>query len=292
MSRSPSTASPGTSPHGLIEIGRRPGILEYIREVWERREFALAIAFGELRAQNQNTVLGNLWHLLNPLLLAAVFYVLFGIVFKRQGQVQPFLPFLVIGIFTFQFTQKVIMGGARAVTSNLTLMQNIRFPRALLPAAAVIQESAAQLPAIGAMLVLSWGMEVFPRWSWLLVLPLLLLQSVFNLGVALVVARATFHFRDVEHFLPYVMRILFYSSGTFFTLDVIAEASELGAQILSYNPLYAFMTGVRLFVMGDPAVHAGVPLSRVWVVIAVSSVVALIGGFVWFRAAEHEYGLA
>jgi teichoic acid transport system permease protein len=93
----------------LRRVGVKLPLRDYIREVWRRREFAVTVPMGELRANNQDTALGQLWHLLNPLLLVGVYYFMFGLILQideRRGMdIDDYLQFLIVGVLTFNFTR-------------------------------------------------------------------------------------------------------------------------------------------------------------------------------------------
>jgi teichoic acid transport system permease protein len=281
----PASAVPETAD--LIEIGRRQSLGEYLAAFWSRREFAYTVAFGELKAQNQNTVLGSVWHVLNPLMLAGVYFLIFGIIMGARGGIENYPAFLIIGIITFQYTQKVVMAGTRAVVANVSLMQSISFPRALLPAAGIIQETFAQATAVAAMLVIVMLTGVLPSFTWLFIVPIVVVQALFNFGLSLLAARATFHFRDVQQFLPYLMRIWFYMSGIFFSVEFVRErAGETAAFLFELNPAYAFIELTR------EAVMYGGTRGDLWLIAGVWTLVAFVGGVLYFRASENEYSFA
>lgn len=274
----------------LKRIGTKPSLLDYVRDAWSRREFAITVALGELRAQNQNTVLGSIWHLLNPLLLAAVYFFIFGIVLGRAGSESNYPAFLIIGIFVFHFSQKVMIGGTRVIISNAKMIQNINFPRALLPTASVLQETFAQVPAIVAMLAIVVLTGERPLVTWVILLPLLLLQTVWNLGFALVLARLTFHFRDTEFIFPYLLRIWFYTSGVFFGVEEVAKRlrdNGLFGDIITYlyavNPMYGF---IRL---SRGAIMDGTTEWWYWRNVLVATAVLVVFAVWYFRSREHEY---
>ena len=84
----------------------------YIRESFERWPYIWYVSASELRARQVTTVLGNLWHLLNPALTVAVYYVIFGLLLKVNRGVDNFILFLTIGLFTFAASQRAITAGA------------------------------------------------------------------------------------------------------------------------------------------------------------------------------------
>jgi teichoic acid transport system permease protein len=276
---------------GLRRVGIPLTASQYVRQMWRRRDFVLTIPQGQLKAQNQNSLLGGAWHLLNPLLLAGVFYLVFGVLFEAQRSVEAFPAFLIIGVFVFTYTQKVMMSGSRTIIANGNLIKTISFPRACLPLASSLGEAAAQCVAFAAMagVVLLTGVGPAPRW--LLLIPAFLLQGLFNIGLALVAARLTFHYRDVEQLLPFALRLWMYGSGVFFPLEyVTANAEAAGAAWLAdafqLNPLWVFMSLVRGALIGP---SAGI---QTWALALAWSVGVLVAGFFFFRAHEADYGRA
>jgi len=279
MSRPPASSSDDLKPVVL-----RPGLGAYLKETWRRRQFAVAIAGGELRGQHMDSVLGNLWHVLNPLLLAGVYYLVFGVLLDISRGVANYPAFVVIGVFVFHFSQKSIITGSGAVVSNEGLIRSIRFPRAILPLATVVGHTIAFLPAIVVMLAIVAATGEMPAPDWLLLVPILALQAVFNLGAALVVARLTDLFRDVENVLPYVFRLAFYGSGVLYAPARFVDDPAILA-FFDYNPFFVFVSLARGPLLGEMAIdplHIGVAIG--W------TLVLLIGGFAFFRAGEDRYG--
>lgn len=269
---------------GLIPLGVRPSIPRYLDELWKRREFIRLIPLGELRARNMHTALGSIWHILNPLLLAAVFFFIFGVVFPfgRAG-IENYPAFLVSGIFVYYFTQRTMQQGARAVVNDVKLLQNVNFPAAVLPISALISEGIGHLFSLGAMFVFFAITDVPVSLGWLLVFLVAALQSVFSLGLAFVTSRLTVHFRDTEQLLPYVLRITFYLSGAIFPLDDIG--GTVGT-ILRLNPLYVFIKATR-----DAAFEGVIQPGDLLYLVAWSTA-SLVIGFIFFWAHESEYSRA
>ena len=93
---------------------------DYVSQVWQRREFAWYLAMGNLKARNASTTLGLLWWVLNPVLLGAVYWFVFGLLFHRGSSNfgTPFLVFLLSGMFPFYFTQSALTGGVNSIVGN------------------------------------------------------------------------------------------------------------------------------------------------------------------------------
>lgn len=116
--------------YGLSVSGARPGLFEYVRELWSRRHFILAFSSAKLTAQYSQAKLGQVWQVATPLLNALVYYLIFGLILGAgQGMTKEvYIPFLVTGIFVFTFTQSSVMAGVRAISGNLGLVRALHFP--------------------------------------------------------------------------------------------------------------------------------------------------------------------
>lgn len=249
---------------------------------WRRKEFIWYVSTGELRSRQMTTVLGNLWHLLNPALQIAIYYVIFAVVLEVDRGVDNFILFLTVGVLVFAYSQKATAVGARSIVSNGGLIRSISFPRAVLPITTTCTETLAMIPGllVIAFVAAATGADFSLRWVALV--PVIALQLLFNTGAAFVAARATTHLRDIEQILPFVFRLLFYASGVIFSVE---EYTDSDLRWLFYlNPLYCIVTAARWAVMGG--VLDG------WVIMSLLtwSLGLLVGGFLWFRAAEATYG--
>lgn len=273
---------PGPASGDLVELGVRQSLPEYLRAIWAKRDFAWTVPLGELRAANQNTVLGSVWHLLNPLLLAAVFYLVFGVILDGRGQIDNFVGYLTIGILVFTFTQKSLLAGSRTIVANLPLIQSITFPRIVLPSSSVVGEAIAHVPALLTMLVVVLVTGELPHWTWVLIVPAFALQILFNIGLALISGRLTFHFRDTQNLLPFFTRLWMYLSAIFYSVDDRFEGTM--RQVFELNPLYQFITINRDVLLADTVSGGRWLYAGGW---ALSMVVV---GFFFFRAKESDYG--
>ena len=95
----------------------------------------------------------------------------------------------------------------------------LAFPRITLPISAVIQQFLTLVPMLGVMFVYCMILGTTPKWSWFMMIPLLVLFTMFNTGMALICARLTVHIRDFTQILPLITRMLFYTSGVLFGVE-------------------------------------------------------------------------
>ncbi|MFF8841244.1 ABC transporter permease [Streptomyces sp. NPDC015127] len=277
--------------YGLSVSGARPGLAEYVRQLWGRRHFILAFSQAKLTAQYSQAKLGQLWQVATPLLNALIYFLIFGLILKasRGMPVEVYVPFLVTGVFVFTFTQSSVMAGVRAIAGNLGLVRALHFPRASLPISFALQQLQQLLFSMIVLVAIVVAFGSFPTWSWLLVVPALALQFVFNTGLALIVARLGAKTPDLAQLMPFVMRTWLYASGVMFSIPVmLADRPAWIADVLMYNPAAVYMDLVR-FALIDGYGSENLP-SHVWASALGWAVVIGFAGFVYFWKAEERYG--
>ena len=263
--------------HATIRLGT------YLEELGERRAYIWHMSLNELRNRQVTTVLGNLWHLLNPALTIGVFYLVFGLLLKTDRGVDNFLLFLTIGLFIFQFTQKATIDGAKSIVANKALIKAIRFPRALLPITSTFTELLAMVPAFLVMYAVALLSGEQPALRWLAIVPIVGLQAMFTMGAAFVAARMAVHFIDTIQILPFVFRLVLYGSGVIFSVDAYVDRDGWVHYLFVANPMYCYISLARWSVVGSDVSGQLVISGAVW------AIVLLIVGFFWFRSAEETY---
>ncbi|GAA1196352.1 ABC transporter permease [Streptomyces hebeiensis] len=293
----PPSPDDGLSPaelaakHGLSVSGARPSLADYVRQLWGRRHFILAFSQAKLTAQYSQAKLGQLWQVATPLLNAFVYYLIFGLILgtKRGIPQDVFVPFLVTGVFVFTFTQSSVMAGVRAISGNLGLVRALHFPRASLPVSFSLQQLQQLLFSMIVLIAVAVAFGSYPRLSWLLVLPALALQFVFNTGLALIMARLGSKTPDLAQLMPFIMRTWMYASGVMFSIPLmLKDRPGWITDVLQYNPAAVYMDLVR-FAMIDGYGSENLP-AHVWLVAVAWAVLLGIAGFVYFWKAEERYG--
>src|SRR3954462_6812239 len=184
-----------------------PPLRSYVHELWRRREFAVELSRTQLREQHFNTVFGQLWLVLNPLLLAFVYFLLVDILRRSTSHDGQFFAHLMAGLFVFYFIHNSITVGVKTVTKGGKLILNSAFPRALLPLSAVITSFMRFLPTLIIYIPIHFasGLPINANTLW--VLPILALLLLLAAGLSMLVAAGQVYFRDLANFLPYMLRI-------------------------------------------------------------------------------------
>jgi teichoic acid transport system permease protein len=216
-----------------------PPLRSYVHELWRRREFAVELSRTQLREQHFNTVFGQLWLVLNPLLLALVYFLLVDILRRSTSHDGQFFAHLMAGLFVFYFIHNSITVGVKSVTKGGRLILNSAFPRALLPLAAVITAFMRFLPTFVVYIPvhIATGLPIGPQLLWLV--PIFALFALMAAGLSMLVAAAQVYFRDLSSFLPYVLRIWLYCSPVLYYAERVPERYRW---ILDVNPLGGLLT--------------------------------------------------
>jgi teichoic acid transport system permease protein len=165
------------------------------------------------------------------------------------------------------------------------ILSTLSFPRIALPLSVVLRQLIDFLPQLAILvpILLLLGEQI--SWSWLLIVPVILLLVLLNAGVAIIFARLAIQLRDITNFFPFMTRILFYTSGVFFELErILGNYPEL-LGIAQLNPVYVLLKLARGVLLLDGQVPADL-----WITASIWSLATFVVGVVFFWRAEASYG--
>ena len=214
-----------------------PALRPYFADLWARRRFIWHLARTDLKAEHYDSAIGQLWVILDPLLLAAVYFLLRTVVRPVGGGTgrNAIIAHLVWAVFVFTFVSNSMMAGARSLLSGRGLIMNASFPRAVLPIVAVVKSVFDFLPTL--LVYFAFHLVLGqPFGASLVMLPVIvLILTVMNLGLALLFSPLMVFFRDTGGFLPYVTRIWLYVTPA---LYFVREIPPKLLTYLRWNPLF------------------------------------------------------
>lgn len=265
-------------PSSFRSSSVRPGPLALIRlgitETLSRRRLIAYLVRADLRKTGADTLLGNLWWILDPVLQMAVYYVLVGVILGRN-RYDDFPLFIFAAILPWKWFDSTVKSGVHAVASSERLIKQIYFPKIVLPVASSM--SAVVNFAFGLIPLTLLLLLVYPdRLSaWLVVLPVIAaVQLVFATAFAIAVSAINVFYRDIGNLARHVMRFWFYLSPTLYGLDLIRDVSarhaELGPVIQAWyavNPFSYLLGSYRAVIYEGRAPD--------WIGLAVLAVVSL-----------------
>jgi ABC-2 type transport system permease protein len=228
-----------------------------VAEYAASRELLGNLTQRELRGKYKRSALGWAWSLINPLSLALVFTFMFGIVFdgrlENNGNsdldgITAYPLFLLCGLLPWAFLANSIGGSIGALVANANLVKKVYFPREILVASSVF---ALLFTLLIEMSVLGVALLAFGN-VWLKFLPLIVvvlaLQTVFAIGIGLLLSALNVYFRDVQHFVGIFMQLWFYATPVIYPItlltDRLGDRTFYGVDPLTLyklNPMTAFV---------------------------------------------------
>lgn len=271
---------------GLRPIGAVEPLREYVRSLWQHRAFVMELAASGVRAQRQRSRLGQLWQILDPILLMGVYFLVFAVILGTDRGVENFLPFLAVGVFSYHLLRRSVTAGSTSITKNESLIRSLAFPRAVLPASTVAGKALEFIPTVAVMLIIAVATGEPVRWQWIILVPVFALFAVFVTGLVLLTARLTELVPDLENVWVYLLRIVFYLSGILYSVDDRID-DEFVLAVFDANPVYAFVQLARSAVL--PWVAAE-PIH--WLTAGGWTMGVAALGIWWFRRGEADYGRA
>lgn len=259
----------------------------HFRRLFARTETIRFLTSSNLKAGHRNKILGNVWNLLDPLLLVCVYFLVFGLLFGQSSRARPssFIAYLVIGVLGWRFHDTVISQAAGCLRSNRGLIHGANFPKAVFPISvclARLYDFAWGLVVFGGvLLVIGTVPTVHLCWAPLLIV----LQLMFLMGCAFIVADLGAFYADTANIVSVTTRLWFYASPIFY--QVSGERGLIPEKYLwlyMLNPVACFLENYRSAMIWGQA-----PNPQNLFYICAISVTTLLVGFALFVRHEGEF---
>jgi teichoic acid transport system permease protein len=258
-----------------------PPMRTYMRSLIHRRAFISEFARSELREQNFGSVFGQLWLILNPLLLSAVYFLLIYVIGGTSDATR--FAHLTATLFLFYLVANSLTGGVKAITSGQRLILNTSFPRIMLPISAVVVAIFRFLPTLVVALVIHAVLGLAFTWQMLWAIPILLIAITLSLGLAILISCINVYFRDISSMLPYLTRSLLYLS------PILYEASTISSSIKQFeiaNPIFYLLDSwSRVMVHGQAPTLNAVIHASIW------AITTFLVGTYFFLSRERDFAV-
>lgn len=200
----------------------------------------------ELKARYRGSILGWLWSLLNPLLLLAVYTVVFTYIIKAKfGQVDNYPLFLFTGILPWTWFSSSLVESSTVIVSGGGLLKKILFPAEVLPVVTVLANLVHFLLALPVLLICMFIWGVHPGLHTLWFFPVALIQLFFTMGLALLISSLSVHFRDIKDILANLLLLWFFASPVIYPYAFVAELPPWLRLGLEINPMTHLMMGYQ-----------------------------------------------
>jgi ABC-2 type transport system permease protein len=212
-----------------------------LKEYAAARELTVNLTLRELRVKYKRSLLGWSWSLLNPLATVVIFAIVFRYFLKVSvppgdpSGLDNFALFLVCALLPWNYLSNGLNGAMLTVVGNANLVKKVYFPREALVVSNVASWVYSLLIELGTMCIffLIFGNMVLP---WIpVVLGLILLQTIFVLGLALLLSALNVYFRDIQHLFGIVLLGWFYATPIVYPISLVIEADRKKPELLGHH---------------------------------------------------------
>ena len=247
-----------------------------LRRLWDRRELIATLTLREVKTRYRGSALGWLWSLLNPLLLLLTYTVVFSLIFQPRLQgAEPYALFLFTGLLPWLWFSGALNESTTVLQDNASLLKKVLFPAEILPAVKVLAHGLHFLLALPVLLAaLAFAGHLKPA-AFLALVPMIL-QTATLVGLCLMAAAVSTHFRDLKDLLMNLLNLLFFATPIIYLREMIPFPALRTA--LGFNPLTSLF---RLW--QDALFFARGPSPKDLAVAAVLALVSLTAGLVLFH---------
>jgi teichoic acid transport system permease protein len=258
-----------------------PPMRDYLRSLWSRRTFIAEFSRSELREQNYGSVFGQLWLILNPLLLSAVYFLLIYVIGGSSDSTR--FGHLTASLFLFYLIANSLTGGVKAITSGQRLILNTSFPRIMLPISATVIALFKFIPTVFVFVVIHAVIGLPYSWQMLWAFPIFFIALVMSLGMAILISCINVYFRDISSMLPYLTRSLLYLSPVLYEAVNISERIK---KVEIANPIFYLLDSwSRVVVHAQAPTKMGLIHASIWAL-----AIFFIGSY-FFLSRERDFAV-
>jgi lipopolysaccharide transport system permease protein len=244
-----------------LEIKPRNVILDLnLRELWHYKDLIILFVRRDFVAQYKQTVLGPIWHLIQPVLTTAMFLLLFTRIASIPTDGIPPVLFYLSGITIWNYFSTCLVNTSNTFVANAGIFGKVYFPRLVIPLSVVLSNLIRFGIQLGLFVVVLLFYiikgSVLLTFSWnLLLLPVLvLLMAGMGLGVGIIISSLTTKYRDFTVLIGFAVQLMMYATPVAYPLSFLENKSF--APFIEWNPLSAVVEGFRycIFQSGSFAV--------------------------------------
>ncbi|HEX2721558.1 MAG TPA: ABC transporter permease [Gemmatimonadaceae bacterium] len=270
--------------------GRRPSVIIEpssgwaalnLRELWIYRDLLMILAGRDVKLRYKQTGLGVTWVILQPLVAAGIFTVMFGRFAKLPSDGHPYLLFVFSGVLIWNYFAAVLQRAGNSLITDSRLITKVYFPRLAIPLASTFSaliDLGVSLVVL-ALFLLFFG--VAPTWR-LVVLPFFVaLAALTATGVSLWLSALNVKYRDFVHAMPFLLQVWMFASPVAYATTIVPERWRL---LYSVNPAVTFIEGARWSILGNSSVKP-----EMVAVTTIVSIAVFVAGAFFFRRVERGF---
>lgn len=252
-----------------------------LKELWQNQELLYFFTWRDLKIRYKQTLVGIAWAVFQPLTTMLIFTILFGMFAKIPSDNIPYPIFVFAGLLFWQLFSSSLAQASNSLVANQNLLTKVYFPRLLLPVSSIFSNLVdfAIASVILAILMIWYGF--IPQLWGLLILPLLIIiTSIFAVGLGLSLAALNVKYRDVKYALPFFIQMLMFVTPVIYSPSIFGSYSW----ILAINPMTGVIKAARAALFGLQPIN--------WELLGLSALAACVifgVGIVYFKRTERYF---
>ena len=226
---------------------------KYLKLLWEYRGFVLATVVREFQLKHKRSLLGGIWSILNPLSMIVIYTVIFSQIMKAKlpdvESVYGYSIYLCAGIIFWGLFAEMIGRFQVLFIDNANILKKLKFPRLTLPIIVMISALLNVSIILGIFFIFLLVTGQYQFYSVLAVLPVLLVQLIFTVGLGVVLSVLNVFFRDVGQFFSIMMQFWFWLTPIVYPVTILPEGIQ--NIVLTWNPMAPLISAYqKIFVYG------------------------------------------
>ncbi|NJN67150.1 MAG: ABC transporter permease [Chloroflexaceae bacterium] len=281
-----------------VAIDRSAGLVPKLGELWRYQELIRDLVVRELRVRYKGSVLGYLWTQLAPLLMMSIFTFVFTILLPSNIAIFP--VFLIVALLPWNYCNEAVAAGTRSILDNANLVKKVFFPREILPLASILSSLLNYVLSLPMMFlvmgVTQWLLLGRLNFSWtFLYLPVMLVvQTLFLIGVVLFLSALAVFFRDVVHLIGILLMFWFFLTPVFYSLNAVS--TPMVARVIRWlNPMASIIDFYRDILYGNTVPIGKVPTPAIPALdsmlrVVVTTLLVLAVGYWFFQRHSGKFG--
>jgi lipopolysaccharide transport system permease protein len=252
-----------------------------ISEVWKHAELLYFLIWRDVKVRYKQTVLGVCWVVLQPLLGALIFTIIFGNFAKMPSDGLPYPVFVYAGLVPWTFFATALTRSTNCLVTDAELIAKIYFPRLILPLTAILSSMIDFASGLVIVMAMALWFGITPTLA-LLTIPFFLLLAVLTaLALALWLAPLNARYRDVGHTVPFIVQAWMFASPVVYPASIVPESWRV---LYGLNPMVGVIEGFRWALLGNTTPQFGLMAMSAGVVALLT-----IGGIAWFKRMELTF---
>ena len=264
----------------IIEQVTRWRLFDF-KELWRYRDLFWLLALRDVSLRYKQTAIGVVWAILQPLLPAIIFAVLFGLFAKLPSDGAPYVVFVFCGMAVWNFFSQSLTRAGNSLVGNASLVTKIYFPRIIIPLASVGSVLFDLLISFAILIVMMFFYHIVPTWR-LFLFPVFVFESfAVSIGLSLWLSALNVKYRDFMYAMPFVIQLWLYATPIVYSSSIVPQKFR---GLFALNPAVGFVEGVRWSILGSSSLT-----TEMTVISLVSGIVLFLSGLWYFRRTEEYF---